>query len=145
MANEVLNPKKESEWNIINKEGVSVTEDKEVNEAFNEFFTDKVEDLKSRIDVKKIEEDPLSRLKERMKTNKTTLEFKTITRHQLIKHLKKLSKKKSLGIDGLSQENLLLGTANLVTPLTTIINQSILEGKFPEDWKEALKDFLLGF
>jgi hypothetical protein len=137
VANDVINPRKESEWNIINKEGDSVTDDKEVSEAFNEFFMDKVEDLKRGIDVTKVE-DPLSRLKERMKTNKTTLEFKTITRHQRIKHLKKLSKKKSSGIDGLSQENLLLGTANLVTPLTTIINQSILEGKFPEDWKEAL-------
>ena len=72
---------------------------------------EKVEDLKKGIDVSKME-DPLARVKERMKKNKNTLEFKTVTRHQLLKYLKKLSKKKSKGIDGLSQENLLLGTEN---------------------------------
>jgi hypothetical protein len=128
VTNDVLNPRRESEWNIINKEGISVTEDKEVSEMFNELFVNKVEDFNSGIDATKIE-DPLSRLKERMKRNKTTLEFKTITRHQLIKHLKKLSKKKSSENDGHSQENPLLETANLVTPLNAIMQSINLEGK----------------
>ena len=136
VANEVLNPRKKAEWSIINKNGDTVIEDEDVSEAFNEFFINKVEELKKGIDVTKME-DPLARLKERLKKNTSTLEFKIVTRQQLLKHLKKLSKKKSSGIDGLSQENLLLGTENLAAPLTAIVNQSIAEGKFPTDWKEA--------
>ena len=70
-----------------------------------------------------------------MKNNKNKLEFKTISQKQLEKHLKKLNKKKSSGLDGLSQEYLLLGARNLLAPLTSIINQSIVDGEFPEAWK----------
>ena len=39
---------------------------------------------------------------------------------KLAKHLKKLNKKKSSGLDGLSQENLLLGANVLIAPLTSV-------------------------
>ena len=137
IANNVINPKKDSEWDIIDMLGQNVREEENVAEAFNEYFIDKVEQLKNGID-KTLIEDPLTRLKERMNNNKAELEFKTITQKQLVKHLKKLNKKKSSGLDGLSQENLLLGANNLLAPLTTIINCSITEGEFPNAWKEAV-------
>ena len=137
IANDVLNPRKETEWNVIDKEGKNVKEESRVAETINEYFIEKVEQLKKGID-KSLVEDPLVRLKERMKDNKTKLEFNTITQKQLTKHLKKLNKKKSSGLDGLSQENLLLGATNLVAPLTLIVNQSIVEGEFPKEWKEAV-------
>ena len=31
-----------------------------------------------------------------------------------------------------------MGAANLLAPLTAIVNQSILDGEFPNGWKEAL-------
>ena len=136
VANDVLNPRKENEWKIINKDGTVVSDELEVAETFNDFFIDKIDQLKNNID-KTIVEDPLVRLKEKMKSNTKKLEFKQITQKQLTKHMKKLNKKKSSGLDGLSQENLILGSKNLVGPLTTIINQSILEGEFPQSWKEA--------
>jgi hypothetical protein len=49
-----------------------------------------------------------------------------------------LKKKKSAGIDGISQEQLFLGVKVLVVPLTRIINNSISSGEFPLIWKEAL-------
>ena len=52
--------------------------------------------------------------------------------------MKKLKKKKSSGMDGLRQEHLILGSKNLIAPLTTIINQSIEDGEFPQSWKEAV-------
>ena len=57
------------------------------------------------------------------------------------KHLRKLMKKmkkKSAGIDGLSQDKLVLGSKVLINPLLQIVNQSIRDGKFPSEWKEAL-------
>jgi hypothetical protein len=43
-----------------------------------------------------------------------------------------LKKKKSTGVDGISQDKLVLGTKVLVVPLTRIINNSITNGEFPE-------------
>ena len=45
---------------------------------------------------------------------------------------KKLKKKKSAGVDRLSQDKLISGAASLISPLTIIINQSITEGEFPQ-------------
>ena len=137
ITNDVINPRKESDWRITNEVGEEITEEKDVAETFNKFFVEKIEDLKHGID-KTLIEDPLVRLRERMRNNACTLEFKTVTHKQLASHLKKLKKKKSSGIDGLSQENLIMGTANLLAPLTAIVNQSILDGEFPDGWKEAL-------
>ena len=49
-----------------------------------------------------------------------------------------MKKKHSAGTDGLSQDKLVMGAKALVYPLLQIINQSIREGMFPSQWKEAL-------
>ena len=136
VAKEVINPRKENNWNIITEDGGNIIAEKEVAEAFNEFFINKVEDLKKNIEPTHVE-DPLVRLTAKLKNLKTSLEFKTVTQTQMKAHLKKLSKKKSSGLDGLSQENLILGTKNLLAPLTAIVNQSIMQGEFPSEWKQA--------
>ena len=137
VAKEVLNPRRETEMKIIKEDGTETTDEQEIAESFNTFFTDKIEQLKRNIDPSMVE-DPNVRLREKMKGNVQRLQFKTVTQKQLAVHLKKLNKKKSSGIDGLSQENLILGKRNLLAPLTTIINKSIEEGKFPSAWKEAV-------
>ena len=96
-----MNPRKETEWNIVSEDGSIITEEEKVAEAFNGFFIEKVEKLKKNIDPGLVEE-PLIRLKEKMKVNNNVLEFKEITAKQFSKHLKKLNKKKSSGLDGLS-------------------------------------------
>ena len=138
VANEVIKPKTEMEWKIKNNNGDTVTDELEVAEEFNNFFVNKIEQLKNDIDTTLIE-DPLVRLKEKMAGLNTNnkLEFKPITQKKMTEHLKKLNKKKSSGLDGLSQENLLLGSNNLLGPLTTIVNRSIVEGVFPKEWKQA--------
>ena len=49
-----------------------------------------------------------------------------------------MKKKHSAGVDGLSLDKLVLGAKSLVYPLLQIVNQSIREGCFPSQWKEAL-------
>ena len=137
VANEVLNPKKENTWKIETEDGEVLTGETEVADAFNSFFIEKVDKLKTSIDQKLVE-DPLARLKERMKNNKNTLEFKPVSQKQLRGHLKKLKKKTSSGLDGLSQKHLIMGAGVLVAPLATIINKSIIDGIFPQQWKEAV-------
>ena len=64
--------------------------------------------------------------------------LKTVTEKTVYKAICSLKKKKSAGIDGISQEQLVLGAKVLVVPLTRIINSSISSGEFPSMWKEAL-------
>ena len=139
VANEAINPKKETQWNLKMKDDTYVTDEYQVAGLFNEFFVEKVEHLKASINPNLVE-DPLTRLKEKMKKNghKASLDFREVSEKKMVEHLKKLKKKKSSGLDGLSQENLLLGANKLVCPLTKIINQSIREGIFPTSWKSAV-------
>ena len=72
-----------------------------------------------------------------MKNNKCKFALKKISLCKLTRIMKKLKKKKSAGIDGLGQDQLILGSRTLTAPLKDIINESITSGIFPEDWKEA--------
>ena len=81
--------------------------------------------------------DPFEKLKESRKTDKV-FSLKPVNQKQLLKHMSKMKKKHSAGTDGLSQDKLVMGAKALVYPLLQIINQSIREGMFPSQWKEAL-------
>ena len=54
------------------------------------------------------------------------------------KALTKMKKKKSAGVDGLGQDQLVMGSPIISAALTSIFNTSITEGIFPQVWKEAL-------
>ena len=97
----------------------------------------KISDLKDGIDKTRIV-DPIEKLSERMKNNKSKFSLKTVSESQLSKTLRKMKKKKSSGVDGLSQEKFIDGVKVLASPLTKIVNTSILEGCFPSEWREAL-------
>ena len=57
--------------------------------------------------------------------------------------MKKMKEKQSAGIDGISQDKLILGSKVLINQLLQILNQSIREGHFPSQWKEALVTLVL--
>ena len=64
--------------------------------------------------------------------------LKKVNMKTIKKNLKKMKKKKSCGIDGLSQEHLVMGANTLTPTLTWMINQSIETGVVPEHWKLGL-------
>ena len=136
VVNQVLKPKEKSEWKLI--EGEQVIENEEqIGNIFNNFFVEKIFLLKSGIDQKYVKE-PLTKLRKKMEHKKISFSLKTVTEKTVYKAMCSLKKKKSAGVDGISQENLVLGAKALVVPLTRIINNSIANGEFPEMWKEAL-------
>ena len=110
-----------------------------IADAFNEFFVSKINTLKSNIDVGLVEE-PLEKLKEKMSKKPKVKPFslKAVSLKQVSKAISKLKNKSSSGIDGISQAQLIMGKNTLAGPITKIINQSIKEGVFPSNWKEAL-------
>ena len=136
IVNEVTKPRSDCEWKL--KTSTGITEDEqEIANTFNQFFIQKIEDLKTGINPQMIE-DPLGKLREKMKDNKQEFSLKTVTQLKVAKSLRKLKRKKSSGNDGLSQEKLVMGSDVLVNPLTSIINCSISTGQFPKKWKEAI-------
>ena len=104
---------------------------------FNEFLINKISDIKDNIDQTKIE-DPFARLEEKMKPKNLKFSLKTVSEKVVEKAFAGLKMKRSAGADNLTQEQLKLGSKELVNPLAKIINQSITEGKFPKDWKKAV-------
>ena len=121
IANDVTNPKKLSEWSI-ETDGKEEKDELNISESFNNYFVKKIFDLKEGID-KTQTVDPLEKLSERMKNNKSTFNLKKVSEMQVEKTLKSMKKKKSAGMDGISQENLINGAKVLVTPLTEIVNK----------------------
>ena len=72
-----------------------------------------------------------------MQDSHLNFNLKTVSEKDVLKILKSLKPKKSYGLDGISSEVLKLGAEVLVVPLTYIINSSILQGKYPTNWKVA--------
>jgi hypothetical protein len=136
LVNEVIKPKEKNQWKL--KEGEEVIEkEEEIANIFNNFFIEKISLLKDGIDQKYVKE-PLAKLRKKMEQKNIKFSLKTVTEKTVYKAICSLKKKKSAGIDGISQEQLVLGAKVLVVPLTRIINSSISSGEFPSMWKEAL-------
>ena len=81
--------------------------------------------------------DPTVKLQEKLKDSNIKFKLKEVSEMDVMKIIRKLSKKKSCGHDGISAEVLKLGAEAIAGPLTLIINTSITTGKFPTKWKQA--------
>jgi hypothetical protein len=73
-----------------------------------------------------------------MEPRKLKFSLKKITEKTVLKAIKGMKNKKSSGLDEITQEQLKAGAEILAIPLTRIINASIEQGKFPDDWKEGI-------
>ena len=136
IVKEVTSPKNDTKWSLI-EDGKLIDDEIEVAEVFNDFFINKIKDIKTNIDSSKIE-DPIRRMKEKLKDRKLHFSLKTVSEKDIEKAIDGLKTKKSAGADNLTQEQMKLGCKEIVKPLTKIINQSITEGIFPEAWKIAI-------
>ena len=103
---------------------------------FNQFFKEKPEKLAADV-VMDSGADPLAKLREKMKSKNLSFSLQTVSVNHVKSIIKKLKTKRSSGFDELSSELLKMGAEVLSEPLTKIINKSIEEGRFPEDWKVA--------
>ena len=108
IISDINNPKTSQTITLI-ENGVEITSEKEVADTQNNYFLNKINDLKNGIDPNRIE-DPLAQLKKKMaKQNVPKFELKPVTVKNVKKVMGKMKKKKSAGHDEISQECLLLG------------------------------------
>ena len=141
VVNEIMKPKEDKTW--ILKEGEEIiTDEKEIADIFNQFFINKIETLKKNIDKTQIR-DPLEKLEEKVKHRGLKFTLRQVSEQKVKKVMDKMNKKKSSGLDGISQECVLMGAEILVIPLTRIINASKETGEFPTEWKKAVVTPLL--
>ena len=97
------------------------TDENRIAGIFNEFFISKTATLKQGIDKDMIK-DPLEKLRKKMESKKLKFSLRQVTDKQVEKTMKKMAKKKSAGIDGITQKNLILGAEVSAIPLARIIN-----------------------
>ena len=135
VANDVIKPRNNDTINLVIN-GTKITDELEVAESFNNFFVKKIADLKEGIDPN-MKTDPLEKLAKKQSKNELKFKLKKVTIEKLKKSIKRMKNKKSAGVDALNQQQLILSSSELVCPLSTIINESIMSGVFPAAWKEA--------
>ena len=119
----------------IEIDGKKIEDPQKLANEFGNFFVEKVRKLDAGITSTNI--DPLSLLKEKMKSTNITFTIKTVHVSVVNKILKELKTKTSYGHDGITSEVLKLGADVLKVPLTYIVNTSIRESEYPSYWKIA--------
>ena len=111
-------------------DGVCIEDEAMVAETFNNYFIEKINDLKEGID-------PFEKLAAKMKNNKSKFALKRISLNKLTKIMEKLKKKKSAGIDGLGQDQLIMGSHILAAPKTCVSDAIKLWNLAPESIKNS--------
>jgi len=134
ISNNILNPKTKRSL-TLSEDGKEIKNDKEIANIFNKYFIDKIGNLRDRISANK--EDPLKKLRDRLKHHKSHFSLKTVTENQVKKIIKGSKNKKSHGIDKITMSTITGALNVLITPITHIVNTSITQGSFPEQWKMA--------
>lgn len=142
IANNITNPPVSSPSMSLMEDDKEVVDDQNVAEIFNTFFVEKIRALREGIDKTRIE-DPLWRLKEKMKTSSAKFSLHTVTEQKVEKLITKLKDKNSSGIDGINSKVLKAASRCLKVPLTYIVNASISAGVFPKIWKRSVVKPLL--
>ena len=118
-----------------NNEGRMVRGAKQLSDFLNNYFYEKV--LKIKNGMKKEEGDPTLELKRMLGSREDKCKFalKSVTIEELLKAVKSVSNKSSMGDDDIPQDLFKLIVKNGAPAFLHIVNTSIREGKFPERWK----------
>ena len=138
VANHYLKPAEAEEKIEVLVDGEISSDEQNIANEFNNYYIKKVKDLSDGID-KTLSINPTTLLEEEQRArNIKKLIFKPVQEAKVRRLIKDLKAKTSFGTDELSAELLKLGGEILCVPLTYIINRSIVTGKFPTQWKEAI-------
>ena len=117
---------------ILSDNGKFITDQKQVANKFNHFFTNVAENLSK--SIKKGNTKYQDYLKN---PNESSLFLKGTTPHELNLILQQMDSKKSIDIYGISTKCIKLAGPDVIEVLSSIFNRSILEGIFPNALKLA--------
>ena len=117
----------------INVNNTMIKDKQKIANEFNSFFANIGSKLASTIDTRN--KKPYTSYL--TKTILTSFNFELLTPENTTKIIKSLKTKTSTGHDGISVKLLKAIAPGIIHPLTTIINQSLMTGKFPDNLKIA--------
>jgi hypothetical protein len=137
IVNEHIQSRKETETLVLAENGEEIQEEKRVADVLNDFFVQKTENLRGQIN-RDNQEDPMTKLNKIPAVCPGSFLLRPVHEQQVVNIIKKLKAKKSHGFDSISSDLLKKSATILCVPLTKIINESILTGKFPALWKQAI-------
>ena len=108
----------------------------EIADGMNEFFVKKIEKLK--VGIAASEDDPLSELNDFIASKNIPeggFRFHELSEAEVIKLVKSLKGKKSCGLDWICGFTLKLAAQELVPERRSLINTSLITGRFYSKWK----------
>ena len=117
---------------VFNHEGQELADSSEIANAFNIYFANIGKNLSSQIDQNVANADYKSYL---TPPTEEKMKFKCITTDYTMKAIEGLENKNSSGHDGISNTLLKVIKANISQSLTTVINQMVTTGIFPDAFK----------
>ena len=103
--------------------------------TMNNFFLEKVQDLRQRIP--RVDTDPLSKMREVFRDRNCSFRFKPVKQEDVMKIISGLKNSKSSGVDYIDTATLKLVAREILPAITHIINLSISQGTFPTIWKHS--------
>ena len=109
-----------------------VTKASQVAKHMNEFFINKVENIRKNLD--RVQEN-LTACLNIMRTKTCTLSLEHVTVKKIKTLLKELKSSKSTSVDELDNYSVKLAAEHIAAPLHHIITLSIMQDKFPTGWK----------
>ena len=116
-------------------EGRMVTSPGGLSGAMNKFFLDKIRRL--RASVPPVQTDPLIKMKEAMRSRRSTFRLKAVMVRDVLKVIKSLKNSTATGTDFIDTRCIKLAADILSPALTHIINLSMETSTFPNIWKSA--------
>lgn len=119
--------------NIINNEGLEVTDNTEKANVFNDYFINVGTKMSQKI--KKIENLPNNVLENH--SIQSSIFLTPITKNEIIEIIGSLKNNSSAGPDGISVKLIKSIHLNIIKPLLHIINLTIKTGVIPYQWKES--------
>ena len=134
VVNGLLEKGKGAEKIELLENGVKLTTEKEVADCLNDFFPDKIEKLKERINPA-LKHDPLKKMREKYKNQNLTFTFDQVSSKFVKKIIGGMKPKKSCGLDGISSFYIKMVSEEVAPILTELINTSLSLGNFPKCFK----------
>ena len=116
-------------------EGTIFTKPKDLAKIMNEFFIQKVENI--RRNLPNPLGNPLDSVRNLMWNRTCTFDFGPVHPDEVSKLIDNLKATKSCGLDDIDSYIIKLTKDDLLAPITHVINLSIVNQKFPFDWKVA--------
>jgi hypothetical protein len=109
--------------------GKHVTSPKAIAGDMNKFFISKQKKIIS--EIPSVDQNPLTRLRERMQGRDGSFAFKIVTEDEVLKLIKSIKNSTSTGVDWINNKCLKLADTELTPAITRIINLPITTSVFP--------------